>query len=39
MVNLTYGLPRKYATFNTSGLKLEILDKDMKDLKFELTSK
>lgn len=39
IVNVAYGLPKKYSTFTTSGLTLTIPDQDVKDIKFELTSK
>ncbi|WP_146676790.1 carboxypeptidase-like regulatory domain-containing protein [Pirellula sp. SH-Sr6A] len=39
VVNVAYGLPKKYSTFTTSGLKLTIPDQDTTDIKFELTSK
>ncbi len=38
-VNLKYGLPKKYATYTTSGLSKDIPEAGVKDIKFELVSK
>ena len=38
-VNLKYGLPKKYATFTTSGLTISVTEAGNKDLKYELKSK
>ncbi|MBU6175941.1 MAG: hypothetical protein KGQ60_19215 [Planctomycetes bacterium] len=38
-VNMKFGLPRKYATFNTSGLTQSIGETGTKDIKFDLKSK
>jgi len=38
-VNMKLGLPRKYATFNTSELTQSIGESGTKDIKFDLTSK
>ncbi len=38
-INLRHGLPAKYATFITSGLKYTIPDSDVSDIKLELVSK
>ncbi len=38
-VALSYGLPKKYASFMTSGLKYEIGAEGATDIKFELKSK
>lgn len=38
-VNVSYGLPKRYAAISTSGLKATIPDQDTTDIKFELTSK
>lgn len=39
VVNLKQGLPKKYATFTTSGLTITIPEGGVKDIKFELKSK
>ena len=39
VVNLKYGLPSKYATFSTSGLKYTVPESGSKDANFELKSK
>jgi hypothetical protein len=39
LVNVQYGLPKKYASMGTSGLTHTIPDKDTTDIKFELSSK
>ncbi len=38
-VNLKLGLPKKYATFTTSGITITLGEGGQKDIKFELTSK
>ncbi len=38
LVSVKYGLPKKYASMGTSGLKSEIPDRDILDLKFDLKS-
>ena len=38
-VNLKQGLPAKYATIGTSGLKFTVPEAGAKDIKFELKSK
>lgn len=38
-VNIKHGLPKKYATFTTSGLTFTIPEGGTKDIKFELKSK
>lgn len=38
-VSISYGLPKKYATYLTSGLTFTIPDSGASDIKFELTSK
>ena len=38
-VTVKFGLPKKYATFGTSGLKNTIPEGGTSDIKFELTSK
>ncbi len=39
LVNVKYGLPKKYAMMGTSGLSQVIPDKDITDIKLELVSK
>lgn len=38
-VNLKFGLPKKYALFNTSGITYKVPEGGDKDIKFELKSK
>jgi hypothetical protein len=38
-INLSYGLPSKYASFTTSGLTSTIPDSGTSELKIDLTSK
>ena len=38
-VNLSYGLPKQYASFMTSGLSVDLGDQGDTNLKFELKSK
>ncbi len=39
VVNVSFGLPKKYASIGTSGLVGEVPEKGTKELKFELKSK
>ena len=38
-VNMTYGLPMKYASFTTSGVTITLPESGKKDIKFDLVSK
>jgi hypothetical protein len=38
-VNLKLGLPKRYNTFTTSGITINVTDAGQQDLKFELKSK
>ena len=38
-VNLKLGLPRRYATFTTSGLTIQVPEAGNQDVKFELKTK
>ena len=38
-VNLKFGLPKKYASFVTSGITITLTDAGNKDIKYDLTSK
>ena len=38
-VNMTYGLPMKYASFTTSGITITLPESGNKDIKFDLVSK
>ncbi len=38
-VNIKFGLPKKYATFTTSGLTIQVPDGGKKDITFDLKSK
>ena len=38
-VNLKFGLPKKYATFTTSGLTIQLAEGGKKDIAFDLKSK
>ncbi len=38
-VNLKYGLPKKYASFVTSGLTITLTEAGNKDIKYDLKSK
>ncbi len=38
-VNMTYGLPLKYASFTTSGITISVPESGKKDIKFDLVSK
>ena len=38
-VNMTYGLPAKYATFTTSGVTITLPEGGNKDIKFDLVTK
>ncbi len=38
-ISISYGLPKKYASFLTSGLTFTVPDSGVSDIKFELKSK
>ena len=38
-VNMTYGLPMKYASFTTSSITITLPESGNKDIKFDLVSK